>query len=64
MYYVCTWCIGYEHYALAEKGVFLLFKRKRDAKARFEDASYDPEYEAITLERAKELFGNNFKIIK
>lgn len=56
-YYLCTWSVGCEHYAIAKNEVFLLFKRKRDAKEYFADANFEPNYEKVTLEEAKKLFG-------
>ena len=44
MYYLCTWQVKCDRYTLAENGTFILFKRKRDAKAYFEDANFDPYY--------------------
>lgn len=57
-YYLCTWSVGCEHYAIAKNKVFLLFKRKRDAKEYFADANFEPNYEKVTLEEAKKLFGS------
>lgn len=57
-YYLCTWSVGCEHYAIAKDKVFLLFKRKRDAKEYFADANFEPNYEKVTLEEAKKLFGS------
>lgn len=57
-YYLCTWSVGCEHYAIAKNKVFLLFKRKRDAKEYFVDANFEPNYEKVTLEEAKKLFGS------
>ena len=57
-YYLCTWSVGCEHYAIAKDKVFLLFKRKRDAKEYFADANFEPNYETVTLEEAKKLFGS------
>ena len=59
MYYLCTWFVGGELCALGKDGTFILFKRKRDAKAYFEDACFDPFYDKVTLEEAKKLFGNH-----
>lgn len=58
MYYLCTWQVKCDRYTLAENGTLILFKRKRDAKAYFENANFDPYYEKVTLEEAKRLFGN------
>ena len=58
MYYLCTWQVKCDRYALVENGTFILFKRKRDEKAYFENANFDPYYEKVTLEEAKKLFGN------
>ena len=49
MYYLCTWSAGCENYAIAKDKVFLLFKRKRDAKEYFADANFEPHYEKVTL---------------
>ena len=59
MYYLCTWSAGGENYVIAKDGVFLLFKRKRDAKEYFANASFEPHYEKVTLEEAKRLFGRH-----
>ena len=40
MYYLCTLSVGCEKYAVAKDGVFLLFKRKRDAKEYFAGANF------------------------
>ena len=59
MYYLCTWSAGCENYAIAKDKVFLLFKRKRDAKEYFANASFEPHYEKVTLKEAKKLFGRH-----
>lgn len=59
MYYLCTLSVGCEKYAVAKDGVFLLFKRKRDAKEYFAGANFEPLYEKVTLEEAKKLFGGH-----
>ena len=59
MYYLCTLSDGGEKYAIAKDGVFLIFKRKRDAKEYFTNANFEPHYEKVTLEEAKKLFGRH-----